>query len=372
MEMWIWQEIISPHVSGLANELVTRGVSVTFVAGKPLSDERKAIGWEVNVSDAVRVLLGENAAVVGEFVAGQGPDVVNVVSGFRGGRLSRLARHALQKRGRRYWVMAEGVDDSSWHGMMKRFLYRALLAQQIENIAGILAIGYKAKEWYRQRGVPDAKIFDFAYFPQACAGEAATRRGGGTPFRFMFVGQCIARKRVSLLIRALHAIDEDFELWIAGDGPEKETLQPLAHNLLGQRVKWFGVLPISRVPSVMAEADCLVLPSRWDGWGAVASEAMIVGTPVVCSSACGVAEAVLASGEGGVFEAENQAALTDALICQLQKGRVDDTRRSRLADWAAHAISPSAGARYLLELVAADGVCRPLPPWVLNSRASQT
>jgi hypothetical protein len=62
----------------------------------------------------------------------------------------------------------------------------------------------------------------------------------------------------------------------------------------------------TEVPRAMAQADCLVLPSIHDGWGAVASESLMVGTPVVCSDACGVAGVVQASGVGGVFPVKDK------------------------------------------------------------------
>ena len=58
---------------------------------------------------------------------------------------------------------------------------------------------------------------------------------------------------------------------------------------------------ITKIPEVICESDCLVLPSRYDGWGAVISEALMVGTPVICSDNCGAANVVTASNVGSVF-----------------------------------------------------------------------
>ena len=71
--------------------------------------------------------------------------------------------------------------------------------------------------------------------------------------------------------------------------------ESLAASLLPNRVQWFGKFPMSEVAKKMADADCLVLPSLHDGWGAVVSEALIAGTPVICSDACGSAGVVEAS-----------------------------------------------------------------------------
>jgi glycosyltransferase involved in cell wall biosynthesis len=100
-----------------------------------------------------------------------------------------------------------------------------------------------------------------------------------------------------------------------------------------------------------------------DGWGAVVSEALMAGTPAVCSDACGAAEVVHASGVGGVFARDQVDALRTTLDAQLKTGIIDSSRRAQLASWAA-ALGADAGAKYLLEILAfANGGERPSPPW---------
>lgn len=119
------------------------------------------------------------------------------------------------------------------------------------------------------------------------------------------------------------------------------------------------------VQGVLAEADCLILPSRHDGWGAVVSESLMVGTPAICSDACGSATAVQASGVGGVFASGDE----DALACRMrqcvEKGKISLDERTRIAAWA-RALGADAGARYLLEILnhADHGGEKPVPPWV--------
>ena len=72
---------------------------------------------------------------------------------------------------------------------------------------------------------------------------------------------------------------------------------------------FFGILPMSKIPKIIRKTDCLVLSSRHDGWGAVASEALLEGTPVICSNACGSSVAVKASKVGGIFVSEDLKSL---------------------------------------------------------------
>jgi glycosyltransferase involved in cell wall biosynthesis len=70
----------------------------------------------------------------------------------------------------------------------------------------------------------------------------------------------------------------------------------------------------------MKEADVLALPSLVETFGIVAVEALAAGLPVVCTSACGVAELVAAH-DGVVVPPADVSALTTALETLLDRSR---------------------------------------------------
>ncbi|MFI5411070.1 glycosyltransferase [Kaistia sp. UC242_56] len=186
-----------------------------------------------------------------------------------------------------------------------------------------------------------------------------------TRIRVAFVGRLIELKRVRLLIEAISGLaSQNVELAIIGTGPLEGELRTMAEALLPGRVLWIGVLPIEEVPKHMAQADCLVLPSRHDGWGAVVSEALMVGTPAICSDRCGAAGVVLASRRGGVFPSGDVGALTTQLQRIVDGGRQSWQQRAELADWA-KCLGAEAGATYLTEILryVETGGARPAPPW---------
>jgi glycosyltransferase involved in cell wall biosynthesis len=143
-----------------------------------------------------------------------------------------------------------------------------------------------------------------------------------------------------------------------------------AEKKLPGRVRWLGLRPIDEIPALMGDADCLVLPSRYDGWGAVVSEALMAGTPAICSDRCGAAGAVRASGWGGVFPSGNVEALADLLREAIVKGRQTLERRSALAEWG-RCLGAGAGARYLDAILrrAPNEIKKIAPPW--QQRASE-
>lgn len=371
-EIWFWQRIVSPHMAGLAAALASRGCKVTYVAEEPMSNDRVQQGWSMPALPGVHLVYAATRQAVQQVIDSAPLTSVHICQGIRGNGLVAAAQRALAARGLRQWVVMETVDDSGWRGALKRLEYRRLFMQKRQQVQGVLAIGHRTPGWVAARDASPGLVFPFAYFlPAADLALVRSERAPG-PFRFVFAGQLIPLKRVDWLINALAGLaDTAFELWVVGAGPEESALRALAGHALCDRVRWLGQLPLPEVPAVMAQADCLVLPSVHDGWGAVVSEALMAGTPVICSDACGAAGVVRASGLGGVFGSADRAALSRLLAEALGKGPLPRAERGALAEWAG-CLGGRAGAAYLLQILDhADGrSARPLPPWSLATRAS--
>ncbi len=364
-DVWFWQRIVSPHMAHLAVALARQGCPVTYVAEQAMSPDRQQQGWAVPELPGVNLLYANTKAAVKKLVHRAPRCSLHICQGIRSNGLVSTAQRELSANGLRQWVVMETVEDSGWRGIIKRVEYSRLFRTRRNSLQGVLAIGHHTSDWVAARGMPAKGVFPFAYFlPDAKLPNVAASREPCS-FRFVFAGQLIARKRVDWLLNALAALAEhDFELSIVGSGPEEPALRALSANKLGDRVRWLGSLPMTEVPATMAQADCLVLSSVHDGWGAVISESLMTGTPVVCSDACGAAGVVHASGVGGVFPRDRDDVLRAMLNEQMKNGPIDAARRVRLSAWAT-SLGASAGARYLLNILdhANNGSSRPLPPW---------
>lgn len=365
LEVWFWQRIVSPHMAGLAAALARQGCEVTYVAEQLMSEDRARQGWSPPDLGGARLVLAPSTDAVAELIKTAPADSTHVCQGIRNNGRVGWAQRALARRGLRQWVVMETVEDSGWRGVLKRLEYRRLFATWRGRIEGVLATGYRTPDWVVARGVPMERVFPFAYFlPDEPVLPAQNNERTGR-FRFVFVGQFIERKRLDLLISALAALSQDdFELAVIGAGPLESKLRAVAEAALPGHVVWHGQLPIHGVPQVIANADCLVLPSRHDGWGAVVSEALMVGTPAICSERCGSAGVVQASGQGGVFRRGDLAGLVGQLERMLLKGCLSGEERRALSAWG-RALGAEAGACYLLDVFtySAHGGTQPLPPW---------
>ena len=349
--IWFWQRILTPHMATLAAALAERGFTVTFVANTLLSENRSKLGWEIPKLGKVIFKLAENKDAVTRLALEAPDNSIHLCQGLHSNGLVSNAQRVLRKRSLKHWALMEMVDDFGWLGLLKKALYRIIFLHWRSHLEGVLAIGRNAPTWFIARGMKKNRIYPFAYFlekPQTnqllqSSDDVITKR----PFRFIFVGRLIKLKKVDHLINAIAALKiKEVEVWIIGNGPEEKYLRSLANLLLPTQVRWIGTLPISKVPNMISQTDCLVLPSRYDGWGAVVSEALMVGTPVICSDACGSSAAVQASGVGSVFSTNDQQALTNVLQKQIKVGHWHYNQRQQVAQWAT-CLGAESGAEYL-------------------------
>ena len=366
--VWFWQDILSPHVTGLAASLAARGVDVTYVAERQMTADRAAQGWEAPALGAAHLHFAPDKESVRCLVARAPADSIHICQGLRGNELLAEAQRALAKRALRQWVMMETVDDRDWRGTLKRHVYRSLLRETRDSIQGMLAVGHSTRDWLVGRGGDADRVFPFAYFLPEPPMVSAPPIYSEAPFRVLFVGQLIRRKGLDQLIDALDRLAlSSVELAVIGTGPLERELRDRAELALGARLLWLGRQPQQAVPGHMAAADCLVLPSRFDGWGAVVSEALMAGTPAICSDRCGAAGVVQASGRGGVFPAGDIEAMAALLRRRIDEGRPTVAGRASLARWA-RCLGAEAGADYLAAILRhteAEGRTPP-PPWIGN------
>jgi glycosyltransferase involved in cell wall biosynthesis len=369
--IWLWQNIVSPHMASLAVALARRGCDVVYAAVESMSPDRIEQGWSPPPLDGVRLELVPTGESVERLVESVPPGSVHICSGIRANGLIGVAQRALARRGLQQWIVMETVDDAGWRGALKRLEYRRLFRCRRNTVQGVLAIGHSTPAWVGARGMPASRVFPFAYFlpnPDISAHPPAHPH---ERFRVLFAGQFIALKRLDHLVEALARLSPlAFELAVVGSGPLEHRWKTLAESALPGRVDWIGRLPLESVPAEMARADCLVLPSRHDGWGAVVSEALMVGTPVICSDACGSADVVRASGRGGVFPSGDRESLTQLLGKAIAGGCWRPDSRMSLAAWA-ECLGGDAGAAYLISILqhASGGAARPAPPWEFPTHA---
>lgn len=147
----------------------------------------------------------------------------------------------------------------------------------------------------------------------------------------LFFGRLdVFQKGLDTLIRAYARLraDRELPLLIAGRGKDAAAVEAMARELgVGAGVRMLGPVSDARRLELLAGARVLLMPSRFEGFGLVAAEAMAAGVPIVASRAGSLPEVVDEPRGGVLVPVDDPEALAAATAALLD----DDERRARLS-----------------------------------------
>jgi len=131
----------------------------------------------------------------------------------------------------------------------------------------------------------------------------------------------------------------DARLVIAGSGPERDSLQKLANALVpGASVIFTGRVDSADMPSLYADADCMINPSTVDNMPNSILEAFASGVPVVSTNAGGIPDMVVDGISALLAPVGDDGALATHVLRVLQDPALSTAlRRAGLAEAAKYA-----------------------------------
>ena len=174
------------------------------------------------------------------------------------------------------------------HRWRKRFYYAWRMRRHIERAAALHYATAVERDTARlvPQGIPaivEPHGVDEAAFAQRPG--AVERQSNGR--QVLFLGRLHPMKGLDLLIPAFAAATPaDAHLCIAG--PDREGYAPALQRLarshgVERRVRFAGMVEGAEKFALLAAADVLALPSRYENFGLVVIEALAAGTPAVIS-----------------------------------------------------------------------------------------
>jgi glycosyltransferase involved in cell wall biosynthesis len=192
---------------------------------------------------------------------------------------------------------------------------------------------------------------DTDHFRRICVPELAPSRAQVPPGRLVIgaVGRLSEEKGFDLLIRAVEKLlceGRDLELWIGGEGPERDKLaaQAVATGY-GSRIRLVGFQKDPR--ELFAAFDLFCLSSIREGLPNVVLEAMAMEVPIVATR-CGGIETFARDRDDMVLVSVGAVdALADGVRCLVQ----DPTMRKRLATAARRRVERECSFRARMERV---------------------
>lgn len=169
----------------------------------------------------------------------------------------------------------------------------------LSRFSSIAAIGQWGGAQY-QDFLPQRDVFITQYYvnPLGCCQQKILNSDKIT---LGYCGQLIPRKGLHILLNTLQSIANynNWELLIAGDGPQRKELENMVPQRLRNRVKFLGFQTQQQLIRFWQAVDILVFPSIFDGWAMVVMEALTAGAPVLSGPNVGAARHYIAEGRNG-------------------------------------------------------------------------
>lgn len=218
-------------------------------------------------------------------------------------------------------IKARGSDIHYWSTRPRAL---AQIRDAASQAAGLLSVSAALKADMVALGLGEEKIrvhytgLDHSRFkpmPRDTARASLDGLPENAPL-FVVPGALIPIKGQALALGALAQIP-GAHLALAGKGPDESALRDTAHQLgIEDRTHFLGQVSHDRLPTLMAAADAVVLPSEREGLANVWVEALACGTPLVIPAIGGAAEVVRSPAAGRLADRTPEAiaqALRDLL-----------------------------------------------------------
>lgn len=225
-----------------------------------------------------------------------------------------------------YAALQMGVPFSFTGHANDIFQRRALLRRKLQRVAFVNCIS----EWHKQF---------YVSIEPSCADKCHIVRCGvdvdswaaaveepcawNRTFHLLTVCRLVEKKGVDNLLRGLgkfHREDGQFELTVAGDGPQRAALEAIAREEhIYKHVKFLGAVDNDRVRTLLQESDAFALTCRDDSSGdrdgipVVLMEAMACGLPVISGDLPAIRELVRHGENGLLVDGNSIDAITDAI-----------------------------------------------------------
>ena len=137
-------------------------------------------------------------------------------------------------------------------------------------------------------------------------------------FRCIFVGNVTSKKGIQIFLDVAKKLkNENFEFLVIGQ------YDPCAHCYQDNKdfVNFKGILSHENVLCEMRGADVLIFPTLADGYGFVVTEALSMGTPVICSKNAGASDVIENYYNGFTVDINDEDAIIEHLIWMQTHGR---------------------------------------------------
>lgn len=184
----------------------------------------------------------------------------------------------------------------------------------------IICISEHEREEARRAGLPAGKlhVIENGVSPRTARADPLVARPPG-PRRIVFAGRFDRQKGFDTYLEVMRRLGDAAE----GIAIGRQIVSGDRAPEIPANVRVTGWLPRDEVYALYAQADMLIVPSRWEGFGLVAVEAMQAGLPVFASRVGGLQDIVEDGRTGRLFAPDD----VEGILTQIRETG-DETLRA--------------------------------------------
>jgi glycosyltransferase involved in cell wall biosynthesis len=331
--------------------------NVILVSETEITPMRIKHGFYIPDFGKVQVIVSPNEDDISQMFK---LDAIHIVSGVQAFKLSNRAFDIAVKKNLTVGIFSEPFNWMGVKGKLRFLKYWLFRVRYDKHINFIITTGKRGRWCFESVGFNKSVIYDWAYFTETH--PVAIHENQTQNPKLLFIGSIDVRKNILRLISACKKLGCIDNLTIVGTGPlENQLQQAIKHT----NCNYLGKVPNREIHKIIANSDVLILPSIYDGWGAVVNEALMCGTPVIASNNCG--SSILLQGiRGRVFSIEKDN-LEEVLHDFMNVLPYDINKREEIKGWAVQNISGETAAKYFNEIIQhvfGKSFNRPVAPWL--------
>lgn len=210
--------------------------------------------------------------------------------------------------------------------------------------------GLRAYSHLRMMSVKSQRLFQFMYVTKDVSADLV--KNSGNRKRFIFVGAIDRRKNIIPFVEFMKQYpNQNFEFDIYGSWNLDAQLSEIVKD--SPNIRYHGKKDYDTVRKSMFSANYLVLPSLYDGWGAVGNEGLQAGCKLLLSEECGCSIFVKChTNLGYLFTTKDKTnkSLKKA-VDSIFNEKLDKSQHENISVWAREHISPAAVAEYFNQII---------------------
>ncbi|MBA6263220.1 glycosyltransferase [Colwellia sp. Bg11-12] len=313
MKFVFWQNILSPHQSDFLSELANVH-DVTLVVMSRIDSNRIGQNWHATYNENVTIIVSPSLTTICRIINVKDNDILHCFSGFLAYPKLSFALFLSCLYRNNNSVISEAVPLIGFRNKCKLFVRKNLALLCRQRILQVFAIGVNGIKYFQALGFSQDKLSEFGYF----VSPPILNHGVKKPSFIVFVGRLMKIKGINPILEMCKNIrHENIKVKIIGSGPLSPEIKTFVKKHKLEFVELISDIPRVEVMEIIGKAGCLMLPNTGDeGWGVVVNEALLQGTPVVCSSKTGSCVAVTKDVQGVVLNEVTPQKLIEAInVC---------------------------------------------------------